>query len=26
MDGTAHLPNMEMPGEFNQTVLKYLPA
>ncbi|HET6688926.1 MAG TPA: hypothetical protein VFG82_06115, partial [Rubrobacter sp.] len=26
MDGTAHLPNMEMPGEFNRTVLKFLPA
>lgn len=26
MDGTAHLPNMEMPGEFNQAVLKFLAA
>lgn len=26
MDGTAHLPNMEKPGEFNRTVLKFLAA
>ncbi|HEX5975455.1 MAG TPA: alpha/beta fold hydrolase [Rubrobacteraceae bacterium] len=26
MDGTAHLPNMEMSGEFNQAVLKFLAA